>query len=318
LFPQVFANGYVPIPNLDKRCMLTGWPTVLVDERQVRRWARQRKWPAIGLRMTPPLLVIDIDVLDADIAAQIERLVPPDSLRRIGQAPKAARFMRLAGEPFRIWRTRRWSPDPSAVKPQWSHVEVFGGGGDKGAQVGVFGPHKTNDAGEVLSNYAWPDGRDPSNTPLASLPEISREQVNAILGEAESMFAAAGFVVDQFTRGGQHRVKQVYDLTPEMVFRSRAGDTWDLAGLETEARYAKTIGRKFMITGSFTNDPNSAGSERGIVNLSHFDRVCIHDTKTAITHNPADIEPPSLDDAFSDLPEIIGGVLDGYEPSDAE
>ena len=35
---QLLKNGYVPLPNLDKRCMLKGWPTVHVDEAAIDMW----------------------------------------------------------------------------------------------------------------------------------------------------------------------------------------------------------------------------------------------------------------------------------------
>ena len=34
LFPQLLSNGYVPIPNRDKVCMLPKWSTIEVDERR--------------------------------------------------------------------------------------------------------------------------------------------------------------------------------------------------------------------------------------------------------------------------------------------
>ena len=60
LFPQLFKNGFTPLPNRDKVCMLPKWSTIEVDEWQCNRWARQLRWPAIGLRVEPPLLVLDL------------------------------------------------------------------------------------------------------------------------------------------------------------------------------------------------------------------------------------------------------------------
>jgi hypothetical protein len=305
LFPQVFANGYVPIPNLDKRCMLKGWPSVAVTERQVRLWARSGKWPAIGLRVAPPLIVIDVDVLDAGLADEIASMAPPGALRRIGKAPKVAFFLRFAGDAFHRIATRRWAPDVSVAKPQWSAVEVFAGGGG-GKQFGAFGPHKTDDkTGEVLSWYDWPDGRSPANARLDSLPVITFDAVLHIVNTAEALFKERGWHFDEYTRGGEHKVEHVFDLTPEMVFRGDGVD-YDLASLESAARAARVKdGRQIKVTGSFTGDRFSEGSLRCNVSISRFDRVCVHDFKTGRSHHPVDAQQTIDDGSLADILKMM-------------
>lgn len=307
LFPQVFANGFTPIPNFDKRCFLKGWPTIRVDERQVALWSRTKRWKAMGLRMKPPLLVVDIDVLDARLVAEIEALLPKGTLRRIGKAPKTAHFLRFEGEAFHRIRTRRWAADTTIEKPQWSAVEIFAGGGG-GHQFGAFGPHKIDDdTKEVLSTYQWPDGRDPSNTCLSDLPTIDAAAVWRLANAAEALFKTHGFTLDTFTRGGAHQVDQVFDLDGQ-VFEGD-GVAYDLSSLEAEARVAMVKGGQVRVTGSFTGDPFSVGSLRCRAGISHFNRVYIHDFKTGLTHHPSDAAALAGDgaepDDFTDILKLI-------------
>jgi hypothetical protein len=308
LFMQVWANGYTPLANLDKRCLLKGWPTLRVDQRQVELWSRSRRWPAIGLRLEPPLVVVDIDVLDAALAMAIARLLPRNALRRVGQPPKMALFLRYDGEPFYRIATRRWAPDAAIPRPAWSAVEVFAAGGG-GKQFGCFGPHKTDDkSGAVLSRYDWPGGRSPANTPLSGLPVIRLDTVLSVVSTAEHWFAEQGFSVDRITRGGMHRVDQVFDLDAGMVFRGDAVE-YGLPALETAARAAMVKGRQIRVTGSFTGDPHSGGSLRCRVGISHLDRVYIHDFKSGLTHHPKDAAAAGAGSGGADAAGDLSGIL---------
>jgi hypothetical protein len=306
LFPQVWHNGYTPLPNLDKRCRLLGWSTVQVDARQISLWSRQTRWPAMGIRIEPPLAVLDIDVLEPELVAQIEELMPVRGLARIGQLPKIAYFVRWQGEPKHRLATRRWSPDPDAEKPRWSAVEIFAGGG-RAKQVGSFGPHKLDEAsGTVLSTYRWP-GASPLDTPLDTLPVLTCDQAFTLIDTAEQCFRDAGMQVDQLTRKGEHHVDQVFDLA-DQIFEGD-GEDYDLAGLEIAAQAAQVTGAQLRVTGSFTGDRYSSRSLRCRVGISHFDRVYVHDFKTGLTHHPADAA--TADDNgggradFSDLLRLV-------------
>jgi hypothetical protein len=287
LFAQIFANGFIPLPNLDKRCLFPAWQKVVVDQRQVNRWARSKRWPAIGLRIEPPLCVIDIDVLDPALVTAICQRMPVHGLARIGRPPKIAFFVRLedGSEPFYRIGTRKFAPDITIEKPAWSAVEIFAGGGS-GKQFGAYGPHEVDKDGRPVRFYQWP-GASPADTHISALPTISVAQCFALIDISERVFEAAGWHVDRFTKSGAHRIDHVFDLTDEMSFEGEF-ESWDLDGLEAEARAAMVLGNQIKVTGSFTGDPYSNRSLRCRVGISpRFDCVYVHDFKTDTTHYPA-------------------------------
>lgn len=307
LFKQVFANGFLPLPNFDKRCMLKNWPTIPIDARQAERWSRSSRWKAMGIRVEPPLLVVDVDVYEAALAAEIAALLPAGGLERIGRAPKAAYFFRLDGEPFHRISTRKFTPDPEAAKPRWSAVEVFGGGGG-GKQFGAFGPHEIDAAGNVVRYYSWP-GASPADTRLDALPVILLADVYALVDRCEALFASCGWVVDPMTKAGAHVVDQLFDLMPDTLFEGDQ-ESYDLDGLEAAAQAAMVGGEQLRVTGSFTGDPYSARSLRCRVGISHTGRVYVHDFKTGITHHPSDAAAMARSgapaDDLADILKLIG------------
>jgi hypothetical protein len=307
LFPQLLKNGYVPLPNRDKACMLPKWSTIEVDEQQCQRWVRQLKWPAIGLRVEPPLLVLDYDIPDRDILNALEDITPSvvfDGLERIGNAPKTAFFMRMSDsdEPFHEAHTRRYHV-PGMPKPAFA-VQAFAGGGG-GRQFGAFGPHSHDPiTGMVLKTYSWFGGRSPATVPIDELPELTRAQVFDLLDEADAMLAGwPGLVVDTLTKHGMGSQAQVHDLTEDMVFHDVEGVEYSYEELCDEAKARKELGQPVIrITGSFTNDPTSSGSPRAKVYWSPRNGLSIVDFKTDTTHRPLlNTEEPEMQQLLNEI-----------------
>jgi hypothetical protein len=306
LFPQLLKNGYVPLPNRDKACYLPKWPTIQVDDDQCRRWTRQHRWPAIGLRVEQPLLVLDYDIPDISILEALENITPTivfDSLERQGNPPKTAFFLRLADsdEPFHEAHTRRYA-FAGKPKPAFA-VQAFAGGGG-GQQFGAFGPHSHDAHGQVLRTYAWTDGRSPATVPIDALPELTRAQVFALLDAADAVLAKwPGLIVDAGSKLGEGLQEQAYDLTEDMLFHDADGAEYTYTELVEEARARKELGQTDLrITGSFTNDPVSSGSPRAKVRWGH-NGIVIVDYKTGITHRPLlNTEAPELRELFAKFP----------------
>jgi len=268
--------------------MLPKWSTIEVDERQCRLWSRQNRWPAIGLRIEPPLLVLDYDIPDIDILKAIEDITPGavfDGLERRGNPPKTAFFLRLAegDEVFREAHTRRYHRDGVAFA-----VQAFAGGGGA-AQFGCFGPHSHDEHGAVLRTYSWVDDRSPATVPIGELPELTRAEVFAHLDAVDALLAAwRGLSVDAQSRHGQVYQAQAYDLTNEMMFIDAEGSEYSLEELTDEARARKELGQaNLRLTGSFTGDGASSGSPRCKVYWSARSGLSIVDFKTGTTHRPA-------------------------------
>lgn len=281
LFPQLLINGYIPIPNRDKVCMLPKWSTILVDERQCKLWTRQLRWPAIGLRIEVPLMVFDLDLPQEGIAKAVRKLVPAAALaglERHGSPPKTAFFLRLrAGdEPFHALRTHRYG---LATEPKRTFaVEVFGGGGG-GAQVGSFGPHSHDEQGNVLKTYSWVGDRSPANVPIGDLPELSRAEVAAFIDRVDALLMARPELIrDPQSRSGEVAYEQVYDLTHDMVFTDAEGFEYSLEELIEAAKARAELGHdKLRLDGSFTGDPPGSPtrckvhwSERAGISITDF------------------------------------------------
>ncbi len=291
LFPQLLSNGYVPIPNRDKACLLPKWSTILVDERQARLWTRQTRWPAIGLRIEPPLLVLDYDLPRADVAKAVRKITPAKvlaGLERVGSPPKTAFFLRLAEgeEVFREAHTRRYRCDGVAFA-----VQAFAGGGGA-AQFGAFGPHSHDDRGAVLKTYSWVGDRSPATVPLVELPELTRAEVFTHLDAVDALLAArSDMVVDTMTTMGEAYQSQSYILTHDMTFVDAEGFEYTLEELIDEARARKELRQaNLRITGSFTGDTASSGSPRCKVYWSKRYGLSIVDFKTGTTYRPAEGE----------------------------
>jgi hypothetical protein len=302
LFPQLLQNGYTPLPNRDKTCMLPKWSTINVDITIAKRWTRQTRWPAIGLRVEPPLLVLDYDLPSVEIAAAFRHIVPAAALaglERVGNPPKTAFFLRLSedDEPFRKLTTRRYLLDKKTFQ-----VEAFGGGGGA-AQFGAFGPHSHDEQGNVLKTYSWVGDRSPANVALHELPELSRRQVAQAIDRAEEMLAAwPGLTVDPLSTSGAEQEPDEYDLTAQMVFTDVEGSDYSLEELIAEAKARYELQQpQLRITGSFTGDPTSTGSPRCKVAWGPHKGLSVHDFKTCITHRPEIIEGPEIQQLLGSL-----------------
>jgi len=303
LFPQLLRNGYVPIPNYDKVCKLPGWPSILVDEDQCRKWARQLRWTAIGLRVEQPLLVMDFDLPDPAVMDAIRAIAPAavlGGLERIGNPPKTAFFLRMneADDPFREMHTRRYHFE-GRPKPAFQ-VQAFGGG--HGAQVGAFGPHSHDDHGNVLLTYQW-IGPSPADVPIDQLPEMTRAEVNEFLSAVDVRLAAySGLVVDTESKSGEVYYEQHYWLDDSMVFKDAEGFEYTLDELREEAKARTKLKQDFRITGSFTNDPHSTGSARCRVRWSESKGLAITDYKNQVTSRELRIpDDPELDKLFAEI-----------------
>lgn len=289
LFPQLVQNGWVPLPNRDKACMLKGWPSVLVDRQQAALWARQLRWPAIGLRVEPPLLVIDFDLPRMDILAAVvvrAKTIAPGlskALWRVGNPPKEAAFLRYDGEPFHEIHTRRFKgADGKALQ-----VQAFAGGGGA-QQFGAFGPHSHDkDTGAVLVRYAW-RGDSPADVPLAMLPALDRAAVFGLIDAADEVLAGwPGLTLDSSVKAGAAQQLAVYDLGDDTVFHEPDGTAYSLDELEAAAKARHQLKEPPMrLTGSFTGDPLSTGSARAKVSWSRTRGLAIVDFKTGLTHRP--------------------------------
>jgi hypothetical protein len=291
LFPQLLKNGFTPIPNRDKHCYLPKWSTIDVDEEQCRLWARQVRWPAIGLRMEPPLLVLDFDIPDIAVLKAIEDITPSvvfDGLERHGNVPKTAFFLRMdeRDEPFYQLRTHKYHLNGDPKKG--FALEAFAGGGG-GKQVGAFGPHSHDDAGNVLLVYSWVGNRSPATVALAELPVLRRAEVAALIDAVDVLLADwPGMRKDErHDQGGDGSQEHVYTITEATVFVDGDGCEWSYDEVVEQAKALHKLKQPPMrVTGSFANDGlPSSGSARCKVHWGERFGLSVVDFRTGLTHH---------------------------------
>jgi hypothetical protein len=187
---RLLANGYEPLPitgpgepvkSAGKRPRLPEWQHVPITPPAVRSWSREyARDTNTGIRCGR-LLGVDIDILSADLARQVEDLalamLGATPLRRIGRAPKVLLAYRAEGEQPKAETPEFVLPDGSKAQ-----VEVLA----KGQQFVSHGVHP-----DTQQAYTW-TAQAPENIALTDLPIATPSRIRAFLAACESLFRDAG------------------------------------------------------------------------------------------------------------------------------
>lgn len=297
---QALRNGFSPIPNLDKRCFMEGWPTVPIDEATIMRWDRNRRWQATGLRVENGLAVIDVDVnLNEEIATALVRVmadagVPDTALVRFGKGYKEAWFIRV-DEPFGRMHSRRWRM-PNAGPDDDTHcIEIFGGASPR--QFGAFGAHTVDErTNEPLILYDWEGGRSPANTPLDELPVVPRAALWKVIDDAEALLERAGLVPVEKTTRGENTADRVYDLKPDMTFDLSDGSTVSLDQLRQRVQGGASV----RCSAAWLEGKQAKRRDRCLVSRDHSGGVAIWESASGVTHCEESRQPPDMRAMASD------------------
>jgi hypothetical protein len=197
---RLLFNGYTPLPANGKGSLPKGWSNLDEEGNQrgiqptikiIDQWSTQYpNWHSTSVRCGE-VVAIDCDILDNAVADRVReearRCFGTAFPTRVGRPPK---FILLARTkvPF------KWLATGKYVQPDGgeSRVEVL----SRGRQFIALGIHSGTG-----KPYEW-FGGDPENTPVADLPEVSREQVVEFLGAAEAILSAQqGWVLHPKARG---------------------------------------------------------------------------------------------------------------------
>jgi hypothetical protein len=164
---KILANGYVPCPNRDKRCLFKGWNALNPDAEEVKIWLNPRagatRFPATGLLIVGTLTTIDNDLPIPDIADEIrlsQQQIAPQLLGALtrGRSDNSPKFMwfarRAAGTaPFTI-KSCKWSVNPDDPDAPEFQVEIFASDRNREGkairQVGAHGAHTVDDETGIL------------------------------------------------------------------------------------------------------------------------------------------------------------------------
>jgi len=318
---QLLRNGYRILPGLDKTCRVKGWnSSFLADE--AARWGSDEAavvaWDeayashhTTNMLITDRVVAIDCDVNDPELAALLADIIRDVARDVIETAParygsgeyKCALFCRLAEgeEPFirhgsrkyaRADETERWVKG-NGDKPEYHHVEVFGGaptsGGKVSRQFGIMGPHTRAKGGRPAVMYEWADGPTLLDTPRDQLPEITVAQVWQIIERFEQAAAAAGgfeALPDGEDAGGGW----VYDIDRTLSrFATLHDGVVNYSGLEALVDEHGEV--RCVFAGMVTDRPDRCTASWSDKHAC----VMITDWKTDAWHLPADLKPAEVD-----------------------
>jgi hypothetical protein len=268
---QLLANGYAPLPNVDKICVIKDWPRLTIDEAFIDRYRRADAYQATGLRIQDGLVAIDGDVPIDGLAQQSLQLVRP-GLLRIGKPPKWMRLVRCPDIEHPVLRSHKWTNGSDIAR-----IEIFLGGS---RQIGAFGWHTR---GERL--YRWP-GKSPLDVPLARLPLIRQRHLAAICDRFNELAGEHGLVRVEQPKPAPGGAR-LFDLDESSRFDDSDGRmAITIDQLTANYLAARHSGRDYRVSSSFTGDRGHNTSKCWVFWHPGADCIAIYDHEQAITHLP--------------------------------
>lgn len=286
---QLLANGYTPLANVDKRCMLKGWPSLHVDAKAVKHWSRLHGLNGTGIRVQDGLCPLDFDIpdrelMDATADAVFEALphladpaVP--LLVRHGKSFKEAWFTQCDAM-FGCIRSYKYiEPGMTAETGRIACFETFNGGSAR--QFGAFGPHtRPQDADDGVGiDYRWHD-LSPLDVKLADLPKLSKADCFTIVKVFQETARALGWQQVMQSASGENAETRVYNLTDDMVFDCNDGVTRTL----DELRRAVSASGEMRCSASWLEGPTAKRRDRCLVGKTRSGHVYVVETALGVTH----------------------------------
>ena len=264
---QLLANGYRPLPLVDKGIRIAGWTRAEITAEWLAPFERSSKYKNTGIRCDD-LIAFDIDVLDEDLANEIEKFIEQKcgqtDLCRVGKWPKRLLL-------YRVLRDTEMDRSARTGKYGDHQVELLA---TFGRQFAAFGTHPGTGA-----EYEWLDGYSPLNVPYDQLPEISPDGAMQTLKELDELLAATG--LERTSPGGRRGLEgaNVYDLV----------DSLEVLLLDGSVLTWGELKRDLTERGEWGNLRRENG-EWGDSDGVHFyiakgiGEACIHDFARDITH----------------------------------
>jgi hypothetical protein len=239
-----------------------GWSTVEIDLPFIQANHARRggsKWRGAGVRLTPGMMVWDLDIKDRVLMDAVLDAIEADpyfstflsgALWRHSGGASWALFMQasapIAGKHSATFgREATFETTDEALENHhqtvWvdkAHIEIWGGGGG-GKYFAVCGPHSEG------REYDF-DGPAPWDTPLSSLPVFDVDQVGRLIDLVEAVMAKTlTKISDARSLDG---LRDVYDLTPQTTFVRKDRSTVTLAELERTLRVGTSHGERGCMT----------------------------------------------------------------------
>ena len=315
----LLANGYTPLANSDKRCMLKGWPRIDVTEELIETWSHQWAHRATGLRLENGLAAADFDIDDAEAMDEIINTLPDELWAKLEKAPKRAgkgakeAWLFRAAEPFTRSASRLFAKpgvDPEAEDAVLYQLEVFGG--ESPRQFGAYGAHTIGPGGEIAVAYRWLDDWGPHKVPLDALPELTKDEVYDLCRHVTATLERLGWTPHQRSKDRNNAEPKVYDLTEDMVFDTMAGEM-------TFAQLSDWVqgGEPLRLSASWLDGPAARNKTRCIASMAPDGTLQIFETAGHQIHKPKQQQPFSASDEVAQRLEELrrqmerGGTLFG-------
>lgn len=314
----LLKNGYSPLANRDKMCVLTGWPGLVVDEARIEEWSGQLRYVATGVRVEGRLVVVDLDidddaVLDAlwESLGDDLRAVLDSAPTRFGGGVKMAMFLRLASGETAFGRmvSQAYSPVGSDGTQR---VEVFASGAPR--QFGVYGPRSHDASGAVATEYRWADDRGLVEVPLKDLPEVTVADITLICDSASRAMAGAGWTYEVKTAQGMITDQIVRDITDDMTFDTAShGEGLSAADLEEACDAGGDDGYGGVrLSAGWLEGAAAVNRSRCIARINAVDgRLQIWESAGCVLHRPADMDLRAKMAALSARLHAVAGGGDG-------
>ena len=177
---RLLAAGYLPIPVNGKAPPIAGWQDIEATKVQIDGWAGEYTDATNTGILTRTIPAIDIDVLDAAVADELqeiaERMIGASAVRT-GQAPKRAMLFRV-DEPFDKIST----PVFVSTDGRTHKVEIL----CRGQQIVVHGKHPNTHA-----PYTWRGGEPGPELTRDALPLLNVEKANEFITAAATVHERA-------------------------------------------------------------------------------------------------------------------------------
>lgn len=278
---KLYENGYTPLANKRKLCLIEKWSTIDVtpDLINSREWARSKSFADTGIRCGD-VVALDWDVDDKDLLNQLldeiveKGIVPESPFVRIGMPPRELWVYRIT-EKLGKRTTGHFAPEGAPPDHKGFAVEVLG----SGCQFAAYGQR------DDVTDYSWPE-QSLVDHQYMELPEITKAQAERVVEFAAAFFLAHGLERRSRAGGTDDGYSHAYDLEPDMVF-----DVADM-GPMTVAEIAEAL--RLSPPGEVLRCKVDAlrpttGSWAGMISLVDG-QVCISDHGTYTSHFPVEAD----------------------------
>ena len=274
---KLYENGFTPLANKSKMCLLPGWSTFEVTPEMIqsKEWARSRNFSDTGIRCGN-VVALDWDIDDADLLNDLldeavgKGMLPESPFVRIGMPPRELWVYRTA-EKIGKRTTGHFMPPDHSEDHKGFAVEILGAG----CQFAAYGQRDAEHA------YSWPE-QSLLDARYMDLPEITKAQADAVKDFAIAFFESRGLERKSPAGGTDSGYTHAYDLTPDMVF-----DVHDMGPMTVaeigEALRPAPAGEVLRCRVDALRP--TTGSWAGMISLVNGD-VCLSDHGTYTSHFP--------------------------------